>query len=333
LSLEDDMSTTEARTARIVVGYDASASAKIAVGWAADEAARRGLPLTVVYAADYTGLVGGPISTSPWLPGVSVDEAARIAEGGAELARARRPAAEVHAATIIGSPGTVLIQESEGATLLVVGTRGHGDVAGLFLGSVAARVAAHAHCPVVVARGDGVSAAGGDRPVVVVGVDGSAAAEVALRAAVERAVAAGARLRIVCAWHPTTPDGWDREYWLAVHPDGDPDETARAAAQQVVADAATTASDLAPELAVETRVRGGDAAAVLLAAAGDAALVVVGARGRGSLASLFLGSVSHGVVHGARCPVLIVRGPAAKPAAAKAGHETAAGPWIPTALL
>jgi nucleotide-binding universal stress UspA family protein len=299
------MSTSGEHAPRVVVGYDASVSAKVAVGWAADEAERLGLPLTVVYAADYTGLVGGPVSTSPWLPGVSIDEARRVAEAGAALARARRPGLSVAARTEIGSPGTVLLQESRDAALVVVGTRGHGDLAGTLLGSVASRVTAHASCPVVVVRGAEAAAAWSGRPVVV-GVDGSPAAAAALRAAAARAGATGVPLRVVCAWTPTASGGWDRAYWLAVDAYHEPDDTARAAAERVAAEAVADALSRAPGLRVETRVRGGDPATVLLDAAGDAGLVVVGARGRGSLASLLLGSVSHGVVHGARVPVLVI---------------------------
>jgi nucleotide-binding universal stress UspA family protein len=299
------MSTSGRGTARVVVGYDASASAKVAVGWAADEAERLGVPLAVVYAADYTGLVGGPVSTSPWLPGVSIDEARRVADGGGALARARCPGLEVKVQVEIGSPGTMLIRESEGANLVVVGTRGHGDLAGTLLGSVASRVVADAHCPVVVVRGEEV-VAGDGRPVVV-GVDGSAAADAALRAAVSQAVARGAGLRVVCAWLPKVADPWDRAYWRAVDDGRDPDEAVHAAAERVAAEAVATAQRLAPDLRVESLVRRGVPATVIHDAAGDAGLVVVGARGRGSLASLFLGSVSHGVVHGARVPVLVVR--------------------------
>lgn len=298
------MSTSGEHDPRVVVGYDASVSAKVAVGWAADEAARLGVPLAVVYAVDYTGLVGGPVSTSPWLPGVSIDEARRVTEAGARLARARRPRLSVEARTEVGSPGTVLIGESRDAALVVVGTRGHGDLAGTMLGSVASRVAAHARCPVVVVRGPEVSSAA--RPVVV-GVDGSPAAAAALRAAATRAAEVGVPLRVVCAWVPTAPGGWDRAYWLAADPQRDPDDAARAAAGRVAAEAVAEAQRVAPGLRAESRVRGGDPATVVLDAAGDAGLVVVGARGRGSLASLFLGSVSHGVVHGARVPVLVVR--------------------------
>jgi nucleotide-binding universal stress UspA family protein len=316
------MSSRGEHSSRVVVGYDASASAKIAVGWAADEADRRGIPLTVVFAADYTALVGGPAGPSPWEPGVAIDEAQRVAEAGAGLARARRPGLDVRARAVMASPGTVLVQESEGAAVVVVGSRGHGDLAGTLLGSVASRVAAHAHCPVVVVRGgDG---AGAEQPVVV-GVDGSPAGVAALRVAVARAVDTDAPLRVVCAWIPTAPGGWERAYWLAVDAERDPDETARLAAERVAAEALAEAQHRAPELRVETRIRGGDPATVILDAAADAGVVVVGARGRGSLASLFLGSVSHGVVHRARVPVLVVR-------AARAGdlrattHDAASAP-------
>jgi nucleotide-binding universal stress UspA family protein len=270
---EDGMSTSGRGTARVVVGYDASASAKVAVGWAADEAERLGVPLDVVYAADYTGLVGGPISTSTWLPGVSIDAARRVAEAGVSLARARRPGLEVEARVRMLSPGTVLIQESERAAMVVVGTRGRGDLAGTLLGSVSSRVAAHTHCPVAVVRGDDVVTAGRDRPVVV-GADDSPAAAGALRAAVSQASARGAGLRVVCAWIPPVPESWEGAYWLAVDAARDPDQTARAAAERVAAEATLTAQGLAPELRVETQILGGDSAAVILDAAADAGLVV-----------------------------------------------------------
>jgi hypothetical protein len=53
------------QTGRVVVGYAGSASDQAAVDWAVEEAFRRQLPLTVVYVADYTGLVGGPAVPYP----------------------------------------------------------------------------------------------------------------------------------------------------------------------------------------------------------------------------------------------------------------------------
>jgi nucleotide-binding universal stress UspA family protein len=298
------MGTTD-NDARVVVGYDDSDSATVAVGWAADEADRLALPLVVVYAADCSGLVGGPVGRSP-LPGAAMDRALRVAGTGVRIARARHRGLDVSARTFTGSAATVLVLESEGAALVVVGTRGRGEHVGPRLGSVASRVAAHAHCPVAVVHGGDVVTPGHGHPVVV-GVDGSRAARSALRAAVARADAAAATLRIVCAWLPAVPDGWRGARWTAIHARNDADDRARRAATDVALDAEVAARLMAPGLTAEVRVGRGHPASVVLDAAGDAGLLVVGARGRGSVASLFLGSVSHGVVHRAPCPVLVVR--------------------------
>lgn len=52
-----------------------------------------------------------------------------------------------------GRAAAVLVDESTEADLLVVGNRGHGELAGILLSSVSEHCVAHAHCPVVVVRG------------------------------------------------------------------------------------------------------------------------------------------------------------------------------------
>ena len=290
---------------RVVVGYDGSAASRPAVLWAADEAARRRVPLAVAYAADHTGLVGGPLGRA-WLPEAAYQAAEREAEAGAALAHERRPELEVTAHAYAGSPGDALVRESGGSGLVVVGSRGLGELSACVRGSVSAHVAARADCPVIVVRGDGVAVPGPGRPVVVA-VDGSPAADAALRFAAAAAVAAGATLVITSVWLTVTED-WTRAYWLAVAPGTDPDEAARQAVEKVAAAAAARVATLAPGLDVEVHTRGGRPAEVILEVAGDdAGLVVVGSRGRGSLAGLLLGSVGHEIVHGARCPVAVVR--------------------------
>ncbi len=59
---------------------------------------------------------------------------------------------EITTEVIEGSPAHVLAELSKTASLVVVGCRGHGEFAGMLLGSVSEFLTAHAHCPVVVIR-------------------------------------------------------------------------------------------------------------------------------------------------------------------------------------
>ncbi len=62
------------------------------------------------------------------------------------------PAVPIERRAVQGAPAGVLIQEEESADLLVVGSRGHGEVSSLLMGSVSSRCVHHASCPVVVVR-------------------------------------------------------------------------------------------------------------------------------------------------------------------------------------
>src|SRR6185312_2640325 len=204
-----------------------------------------------------------------------------------------RPDVEAESQVEIGAPIEVLSSEARRAQLLVLGDRGLGEVAGLVLGSVAVSLAARGACPVVVVRGE---RAGADGPVVV-GVDGSPVSEAALGFAFDAAAARGVDLVAVHAWSPTAID----------------EELASFVEWDASAESAVLAERLAgwghkhPQVAVRrTVVRDGAVRALVTASAG-AQLVVVGSRGRGNAAGLLLGSVSHGVLHGAHCPVAIVR--------------------------
>jgi nucleotide-binding universal stress UspA family protein len=128
-------------TAGIVVGVDTSAPSVDALEWAARQAARSGSTLRVVRAA------------------TRVD----ARQGGAEAERRRAlEAAAARAAALHGisfsveeregEASSVLVAASDGAELLVVGSRGRGPVSGVVLGSVSQRCVQHAMCPVVVHR-------------------------------------------------------------------------------------------------------------------------------------------------------------------------------------
>ena len=60
------------------------------------------------------------------------------------------PAPEVHVRAVMGTPSAVLVRESEGADLLVLGSRGHGGFHSMLLGSTSIQCTMHATCPVTV---------------------------------------------------------------------------------------------------------------------------------------------------------------------------------------
>jgi nucleotide-binding universal stress UspA family protein len=288
----------------IVVGYDGSAPAGAAVDWAAAEAARRDVPLTLVHAVHLPDLLAGPAAAWSRVAERTVDAAKIVTDVGIDRAR-QGGVRSVVSETAATTPAKALVDASRAASLVVVGSRGRGTVAGEMLGSVGVAVAAHAECPVVVVRGDAADPPGPGRPVVV-GVDGSPESEVALRYAADTATVHGARLTVVVAWRPVTGRG------LAAHLEAEGLEHARLAhqgARRVAAEMATLARDLYPEeLRVQEVASQGPAPEVLRDVAVGAGLVVVGSRGRGGFRGLVLGSVSHAVMHTAPCPVAVVRG-------------------------
>src|SRR5690625_1311166 len=279
-------------TGAVVVGYDGSSEGGAAVDWAAAEASRRGKPLVVLHAAAYMQPSVAIAGAAGWLPEVAEEAAQKVAQEGAERARKSATGITVEAkADLRGAPAAMQELSNE-AALVVVGNRGFGRVKGVLLGSVAFAVSAHANSPVVVVRGEADSLPGPSRPIVV-GVDGSAGSNVAVDHAANVAAQVGAELHVVAAWEPPQPHPWSTsEYRTAA-------EFAEQAAEGV--------SIQHPGLVVQQSVPEGRPELVLAEASSEAGLVVVGARGRGDLASLLLGSVSRGVIHRSECPVEIIR--------------------------
>jgi nucleotide-binding universal stress UspA family protein len=139
---------------------------------------------------------------------------------------------------------------------------------------------------------------------IVVGVDGSECARAALEFAAREAKLREARLRIVCAWE-IPPAVYAGGFAPAL--DQATLDAFREGAETVVHEAVAAAKALQPEIECEGQAVQGQPAEVLLEKARDADLIVVGNRGQGGFVSLLLGSVSHQVVHHARCPVTVVR--------------------------
>jgi nucleotide-binding universal stress UspA family protein len=140
------------------------------------------------------------------------------------------------------------------------------------------------------------------RGKVVVGVDGSASSQQALRWAARQARLTGGELHAVSVWdYPTGALVLEDVDWFGI-------------TGKMLDDA--VAAGLPPDEAdsVQRSVRRGYPARVLLDAAADADLLVVGSRGRGGMVGMLLGSVSQHVVTHASCPVVVVRAEPSTPA-------------------
>jgi nucleotide-binding universal stress UspA family protein len=140
----------------IVVGVDHSAGAKEALRFALQEAQLRQATLRAVHAWQF-GYIGGT-GIEGALPAVGAelhefqDAAAAALDATVREAIPDTGDVDVERHVVEGAPAPVLVEESRGADLLVVGSRGHGGFAQLLLGSVSQQCAHHAECPVVVVR-------------------------------------------------------------------------------------------------------------------------------------------------------------------------------------
>src|SRR5579872_3148074 len=142
--------------------------------------------------------------------------------------------------------------------------------------------------------------------VILVAVDASAAAQQAVKVALELASGLDSPLRLVHA------DSHLARELFAEHPDEGPTRQEIAAADAVLAAAAALADAAAihADLELIAEDSGADLAAALAGIANgiDAGLIVVGSRGHGALAGTVLGSVSHNLIRYATRPVVVVHG-------------------------
>jgi nucleotide-binding universal stress UspA family protein len=137
---------------RIVVGADGSPGAQRAIDWAIDEARRRSSTLVLVHAWQQPIYAGDPMAAAA-LASTDVQHEAEVAAGRIlDAAIAALPDDVEHERVLAqGGAAEVLIEAAkDGGELLVVGTRGHGSVASLLLGSVSQACAHHSPCPVVI---------------------------------------------------------------------------------------------------------------------------------------------------------------------------------------
>jgi nucleotide-binding universal stress UspA family protein len=290
-------------TAGVVVGVDGSPASDEALAWALAEGRLRTLPVRAI---------------NVWHPSGAPQEVERLAElqSVAQLrdglvheasSHVRAVAERVKATDVAvttevryGHPVRELTRTADAGSLLVVGSRGRGNLTGSLLGSVSQGCAQYAAGTVVVVRG---RRPGAGPPRVVVGVDGSAGSVQALRFADDEARVRVAMLQVVHAW--TVPYLGFAGRSGTLSPDA-VDEIAGRAGETLRQSMRSAAVDpMRPD--VEMWLVEGSPNQSLLQGAGNADLLVVGSRGYGGWKGLLMGSVSAQCVTQSPCPVAVVR--------------------------
>jgi nucleotide-binding universal stress UspA family protein len=281
----------------IVVAVDGSETAAAAALWAAGEAARRHAPLLVFTAYGYEDAAfGGKMyPPSDWLAikEAEADEVLRMTRATLESAV---PGLEIATEASGRGPVPGLLEISGRARILVTGEP-VGAIAGLFSGSPDVDLAAKAHCPVVVVRGNESV----DGPVVV-GTDGSPLSEAAIAWAFEESSLRNAPLVALHTWHDGDTAGLFSDGNVAFQ-----GEDLRDSGRRLLAQRLAGWQEKYPDVRVERRVEHDKPRSRLLSASRGAQLVVVGSRGRGGFTGLVLGSTSQALLHHASCPVMVVR--------------------------
>ncbi len=290
-------------SAPVVVGVDGSPAGLEAVAVAAREARLRGTGLRVVHAF-FWPVMRVPLEPSSMGPpdGGLRSQASRLVDEAVRHAREVAPDVAAEGAVVTGDTLPVMAEESRGAALAVVGSRGLGAFTGLLLGSTAVHLTAHGDCPVLVVRGAGDP---GREGAVVVGVDGSPSGDAAIGFAFAEAALRRTRLVAVHAWSPWKSEAPAPQDPAAPYASAPGDLAAHE--ERVLAEALAGRQERHPDVAVERRVLRGGPREALIEASREAALVVVGARGRGGFTGMLLGSVSQALLHHADCPVAVVR--------------------------
>lgn len=285
-------------TSPIAVGVEDGEAGRLAVEWAADEAALHERALLLVRALDWPpGADRDPDGERPWetWSGRFRGAGRQALDAARAQALGRRPGLAVAERLVDGTPTEVLRAVSGEASMVVLGSRPLSSPReALTTGSIAVAVIAHAARPVVVVRCAAHTSA--SPATVVVGVDGSSESERALDYAFEAASLRSAD--VLAVWARRLPMTPAVAATVAEYATQDAHDTLK----RMPADRTAKYPDVRTRRQIgfdhPVRMPGG--------ASETTVAVVVGPRGLGGFRGMLLGSVSHGLIHHARCPLTVI---------------------------
>ncbi|MGV9854138.1 universal stress protein [Streptomyces sp. NPDC003442] len=288
----------------VTVGLDGSPESLAAADWAAREAQRRELPLSLVHALDWHSFTYAPLtgveSLTRWAERLPSDTAARL--------RRDHPGLRIVHEQVAREPVPSLLAAAENSELLVLGSRGLSRVTGILVGSVALSIVARAEFPVVLVRTGGANR--GDhrtgpaitasraraRRDVVLGLDLRRPAAPVLEFAFDAAARRAAALRVIHGWSPPSASGYPVPFGTG--------KSAQVASE--LTDVLRPWRAKFPGVEVSEQTVVGSPAGHLVDASAYAALVVVGRFAHGPRPGPRVGPVTHSVLHHSSAPVAVI---------------------------